>query len=95
MSPLPAERPPNARSLATISQGETLQVGDILFDGVRALCETAGIRPGVRVRCRESSPTLLQLETEAGRVTNLERRWAAFVEAAEFRDERRPVRLMA
>ena len=76
--------PSPARSLADIARGETLEVGDILFDGVRALCETAGIRPGIRVRCCDASPSQLLLETEAGRVTSVERRWAAFVEATEL-----------
>ena len=97
MQPTPVRRqsPPCARSLASISQGETLEVGDILFDGVRALCETAGIRPGVRVRCCDASPSQLLLETEAGRVTSVERRWAAFIEATELLGGSRETRLTA
>ena len=45
---------------------------------------TSGIRPGIRVRCRDASASRLLLETEAGRVTSVERRWAAFVEATEL-----------
>ena len=97
MQPTPIRRDPRsrARSLASISQGETLEVGDILFDGVRALCETAGIRPGIRVRCCDASPSQLLLETEAGRVTSVERRWAAFVEATELLGGARGTRLTA
>lgn len=91
----PLELHAAARSLASIARGETVEVGDILFDGVRALCETAGIRPGIRVRCRDASPTQLLLETEAGRVANLERRWAEFIEATDLLADRRGGRLTA
>lgn len=74
---------PSPRSLATITRGETLEVSCILFDGVRAVCESAGIRRGDRVRCRDATPSRLYLETESGRVTQLDRRWAQFVEATE------------
>lgn len=97
MQPTPSRRDPQsrARSLASIAQGETLEVGDILFDGVRALCEMAGIRPGIRVRCCDASPSQLLLETEAGRVTRVERRWAAFIEATELLGGSRGTRLTA
>lgn len=83
------------RSLASITRGEVVEVGDILFDGVRALCETVGIRRGTRVRCRDASPTQIVLETEAGRLANLERRWAEFVEATDTLADRRNARLPA
>ena len=72
-----------ARSLATIVRGELLEIRCILFDGVRAVCATAGIQLGDRVRCRDVTDSRLLLETAGGHVTWLDRRWASFVEAAE------------
>lgn len=74
---------PSARSLADIDEGEQFEVGYILFDGVRALCEQQGLRRGDRVVCRDVSPTRLVLETERGQILALDRRWASFVEARD------------
>ena len=73
----------STRSLATIAPGETLEIRCILFDGVRAVCERAGLRAGDRVHCRDVTPSRLLLESESGRAIHLDRRWADFVEAAE------------
>ncbi len=76
---------PPTRSLATIVRGELLEIRCIIFDGVRAVCERAGLQLGDHVRCRDVTPTRLLLETDEGKVTWLDRRWAHFVEAAEAR----------
>jgi hypothetical protein len=79
----PSRPTASPRSLATIAPGETLEIRCILFDGVRDVCDRAGLREGDRVRCRDATPSRLLLESESGRAIHLDRRWADFVEAAE------------
>lgn len=71
------------RTLATVRDGETLVVEDVLFDANRVRLAAAGIQPGARVRCRRATPVEVQLETERGIVITVERTWANFVQVSE------------
>ena len=77
------------RSLATVRDGETLVVENILFDSNRARLAAVGITEGDRVRCRVSTPTHVYLETEVGIVVGVERDWATFVQVARAVEPRR------
>lgn len=71
------------RTLATVRDGETLVVEDVLFDANRMRLAAAGILPGDRVRCRRATPGEVQLETERGIVVSVERSWANFVQVSD------------
>ncbi|MEN8374714.1 MAG: FeoA domain-containing protein [Gemmatimonadota bacterium] len=67
-------------SLAAIRPGVRAQIRAILFHGVRATCQAAGLREGDVVRCRESGPSGITLDVENGPTTSLSRQVARFVE---------------
>ena len=73
--------PMQAHSLASVEPGMIVRVRCVLFDGVRAVCDAAGIRPGLRVRCLGRRGGQLLLETESGATTRLDQQLARFVEA--------------
>ncbi len=70
------------RSLATVRDGETLVVENILFDANRARLAAAGVAEGDRIRCHAATPSYVAIETPLGVVMNVDRAWASFVQVS-------------
>lgn len=69
-------------SLAGARTGDSLLIHRILFDGLRTLCAELDLHEGDTVRCQAEGPGQLLLLTPHGRVIELERGWARFVEVS-------------
>jgi len=59
--------------------GDTVEVVDILFDRVRDLCSSSGIRAGQTLRCDRRTPFHLLLQREDGGTVKIDRFYACFV----------------
>lgn len=72
----------DVRSLAEARPGEALEIRCILFDSVRGVCETLGIRAGDRVRVEAATPARIGLTRPDGTGALLDARWAEFIQVA-------------
>ena len=71
-----------ARTLATLTPGESGTVESFLFGSLQALCGDLGIRVGESVRCRAGTAGVLILDTQDGHTVSVARDWARFIRMA-------------
>lgn len=77
-----AARPqPSIRSLADARDGDSVRVGDIVFDTIRRLCPALGLAAGDVVRCERRTPQAVVLRRRDGGCVEIDPFYAAFIEA--------------
>lgn len=72
-------RPRTTRSLADARAGETVEVGDIVFESLRDYCPTVGVIRGQTLQCLGRTPDAMLLRRSDGRRITIDRCFACFV----------------
>ena len=67
------------RPLSEVAGGERVQVVEIVFDTVRLMCPTLGLRPGDILDCETRMPYDIVLRSTNGRRVVVDRFYASFI----------------
>ena len=72
--------PSRHRSLVEAEDGEQVELGTVVFEVIRRVCDTIGVHSGDVLYCERRTPQAVVLRRDNGQCIEVDRVYAAFIE---------------